>query len=43
VLTAGLRLIARRRLIDRSFGWYLDQAHPSFALSGDNPPVTHLP
>jgi len=31
LLTAGLRLLGRRRLIDRSFGWYLDQAHPSFA------------
>ena len=31
LLTAGLRMFARQRLIDRGFGWYLDQAHPSFA------------
>ncbi len=31
LLTAGLRLLGRPRLINRSFGWYLDQAHPSFA------------
>ncbi|MGI8713138.1 MAG: NAD(P)/FAD-dependent oxidoreductase [Solirubrobacteraceae bacterium] len=31
LLIAGLRLMGRRRLVDRSFGWYLDQAHPSFA------------
>lgn len=33
VLMAGLRLLNRQRLIDRSFGWYLDQAHPSFATT----------
>jgi flavin-dependent dehydrogenase len=32
LLTAGLRLLARQQLIDLCFGWYLDQAHPSFAL-----------
>ena len=32
LLMSGLRLLARQWLIDRSFGWYLDQAHPSFAL-----------
>jgi flavin-dependent dehydrogenase len=32
LLTSGLRLLARQWLIDRCFGWYLDQAHPSFAL-----------
>lgn len=31
LLTSGLRLLARQRLIDGCFGWYLDQAHPSFA------------
>ena len=31
LLTSGLRLLGRQWLIDRSFGWYLDQAHPSFA------------
>ena len=34
LLMSGLRLLARQWLIDRSFGWYLDQAHPSFALPG---------
>jgi menaquinone-9 beta-reductase len=32
LLAAGLRLLARQWLVDRCFGWYLDQAHPSFAL-----------
>jgi menaquinone-9 beta-reductase len=31
LLTSGLRLLARQRLTNLSFGWYLDQAHPSFA------------
>jgi len=31
VLTALLRAMSSQRVIDRSFGWYLDQAHPSFA------------
>jgi len=31
VLTGVLKVMASQRLIDRSFGWYLDQAHPSFA------------
>jgi len=33
VLTVLLRALSRQRLIDRSFGWYLDQAHPSFATA----------
>jgi flavin-dependent dehydrogenase len=32
VLTVALRLLGRRRLSDRAFGWYLDQAHPDFVL-----------
>jgi hypothetical protein len=32
LLTAGLRLLARQWLIDRCFGWYLDQTPPPFAL-----------
>jgi len=32
LLTSVLRLLARQWLIDRCFGWYLDQAHPAFAL-----------
>ncbi len=35
LLMAGLRLFGHQRLIDRSFGWYLDQAHPSFANPTD--------
>jgi menaquinone-9 beta-reductase len=31
LLSAALRLLGRRALVDRSFGWYLDQAHPGFA------------
>jgi flavin-dependent dehydrogenase len=30
-LTLLLRTLSRQRLVDRSFGWYLDQAHPRFA------------
>jgi len=29
VLGLGLRVMGSQRLVDRSFGWYLDQAHPS--------------
>ncbi|HEY8867617.1 MAG TPA: NAD(P)/FAD-dependent oxidoreductase, partial [Solirubrobacteraceae bacterium] len=31
LLTAGLRMLSSQRAVDRAFGWYLDQAHPSFA------------
>jgi menaquinone-9 beta-reductase len=31
VLTALLRAMSSQRVIDRSFNWYLDLAHPSFA------------
>jgi menaquinone-9 beta-reductase len=34
LLTLALRVLSHRRLVNRSFGWYLDQAHPSFAASG---------
>ena len=30
-LTLGLRALAAQPLVDRAFGWYLDQAHPAFA------------
>ena len=33
VLAALLALVGRQWLVDRSFGWYLDQAHPSFAAA----------
>jgi menaquinone-9 beta-reductase len=29
VLTLGLRALARQALVDRAFGWYLEQAHPA--------------
>jgi flavin-dependent dehydrogenase len=31
-LTLVLRVLGARRLTDRAFGWYLDQAHPRFVL-----------
>jgi flavin-dependent dehydrogenase len=31
VLTVLLRAMSNQRIVDRAFGWYLDQAHPSFA------------
>jgi flavin-dependent dehydrogenase len=30
-LTLLLRAMGAQRVVDRAFGWYLDQAHPSFA------------
>ncbi len=33
LLTAALKLIGRQPVVDRAFGWYLDQAHPGFAAS----------
>ena len=35
-LTLLLRALSPQALVDRAFGWYLDQAHPSFA-SGAGP------
>jgi flavin-dependent dehydrogenase len=34
MLSAGLRAIGTQRIVDRAFGWYLDQAHPAFAAAG---------
>jgi len=34
VLTLGLRALGRQALVDRAFGWYLDQAHPTFIGAG---------
>jgi menaquinone-9 beta-reductase len=31
LLTALLALMGRQPIVDRAFGWYLDQAHPDFA------------
>ena len=33
VLTSVLAVVGRRRLCDRAFGWYLEQAHPRFAAA----------
>ena len=33
VLTVLLRLIGRQAIVDRAFGWYLDQAHPRLAAA----------
>ena len=30
-LTVLLRAVGHQRIVDRAFGWYLDQAHPRFA------------
>jgi flavin-dependent dehydrogenase len=30
-LTAALRVLGAQPLVDRAFGWYLDQAHPAYA------------
>jgi menaquinone-9 beta-reductase len=38
-LTAGLRALGRRRVCDRMFGWYLDQAHPRCAAAGLRPAI----
>ena len=40
VLTVLLRAMSNQRIIDRSFGWYLDQAHPSFADQGSRATVS---
>ncbi len=32
-LTLALRALRPQPLVDRAFGWYLDQAHPSFATA----------
>jgi menaquinone-9 beta-reductase len=37
LLMSGLRLLGHQWLIDRSFGWYLDQAHPSYAAEDIRP------
>ena len=34
LLSLALRVLGRQWLIDRSFGWYLDQAHPAYADPG---------
>ena len=40
VLALLLRALSPQALVDRAFGWYLDQAHPSFAAgAGDRPPA----
>lgn len=39
VLTLALRAIAPQWIVDRAFGWYLDQAHPSFVSTDDGAPA----
>jgi flavin-dependent dehydrogenase len=39
LLTAGLRAFARGRLVERAFGWYLDQAAPGYAAAPTGPAV----
>jgi len=36
VLTLALKVIGSQRIVDRAFGWYLDQAHPDFATGPDH-------
>ncbi len=31
LLTLAFKVIGMQRIVDRAFGWYLDQAHPDFA------------
>ncbi len=31
LLTGALRVLGSQRIVDRAFGWYLDQAHPDYA------------
>jgi len=33
LLTLAFKVIGLQRIVDRAFGWYLDQAHPDFARS----------
>jgi flavin-dependent dehydrogenase len=41
LLAAVLRVMGSSQgLVDRSFGWYLDQAHPSFAAAGGSQAAT---
>ena len=39
LLTALLAVVGRRRLCDRAFGWYLEQAHPRFAGASARAPA----
>jgi flavin-dependent dehydrogenase len=39
LLTAGLRAFARGRWVERAFGWYLEQAAPSYAAAPTGPAV----
>jgi hypothetical protein len=40
VLTLALRVLARQALVDRAFGWYLDQAHPAFTNADRSAPTS---
>ena len=39
LLTAGLRAFGRGRWVERAFGWYLEQAAPSYAAAPTGPAV----
>ncbi len=44
VLALALKAIGAQPVVDRAFGWYLDQAHPSFAASEQpNRPIGQRP
>ena len=40
LLMLALRMLGRQAIVDRAFGWYLDQAHPSFARRGPGQAAT---
>lgn len=39
LLTLGFRAFGRQAVIDRAFGWYLDQAPPEYVKGGQRPPL----
>jgi flavin-dependent dehydrogenase len=39
LLALGLQAMGSQRLVDRAFGWYLEQAHPRFAQTPASAPV----
>jgi flavin-dependent dehydrogenase len=43
LLTLLLRALGRQRLVDRAFGWYLDQAHPAYASGQPLPSLSFGP
>ena len=41
VLSLLLRTMSVQFLVDRAFGWYLQQAHPALAAEHDGPSAPH--